>query len=380
MKTLINIDYLIINLSGSLDEHQIFDKNNLNNLENPFSFELSDFGTSIFSVKHNVFYNNERLGVLTSVPRSSIMAKDFIQFQFENSIFYTSTLNELKTLIHSFCDVHKLIFSSINRLDLAIDKQQNYADLHKNILSGQNLISGRSKSVNSYFETFKGKSVLNGFTIGKRSGSRFLRVYNKTQFLINQPKQYIKDLFDKSFEHDSVDVWRFEFQLNAKFFADLKKLNKYLNISESLTFNVFDIDSIIDLLYLAEKNFFEITSNTNKNQTNKETKILIHCWQSIKKAFKTVTSNIIIKVKKPFEVTSVIHKRFAKSLFRAYYLNNQDYLYFNTLYFHLIEENLLDWFVTKLPFYLSEFHSKQKLILFNKLLFHEHQNEFIQSY
>lgn len=379
-KTLINIDYLIINLKGVFYNTRL--KTIINHdseTENPFSFTQSEYGTKVFSYAQKIYYNNELFASCLSVPRSSILQPDLIQLQLENHIFYTYELDKIKRLIDLFCSLHNLEFTSINRLDIALDQQRDYNYLINAIINKNLLVSGRSKSVNLYYETHKGQNTLNGFTIGKRSSSRFLRVYNKTFNLKTTPKDYITDIHKKVFQND-IDVWRYEYQLNAKFFQDLFKQNTITNAKEKLTFGIFDLSSLLDLLKLADKNFFELKYNTGKTEINKEKSFLVHCFDTLKTYFKQLSSNIITKIKKTIQLTELINKRTAKSLYRNYINSNQSYLYLQTLFTHLLDYNIVDWFNSKLPFYKSELIFKQKIQTYSNDLFYEHKRLFHENY
>ncbi|MDD5151439.1 MAG: hypothetical protein PHC28_13355, partial [Flavobacterium sp.] len=94
--TLINIDYLIINLDG-----QVF-----GDFPESSNFHLLhyDFGTKIFSNRSDLYFKNEKIETLLSSPRSEILDNDFAQLQFENHLFYTISHQELKNLITVFCE------------------------------------------------------------------------------------------------------------------------------------------------------------------------------------------------------------------------------------------------------------------------------------
>lgn len=112
-----------------------------------------------------------------------------------------------------------------------------------------------------------------------------MRIYNKTLELSINPKQYISDYHKNQGLADDVPVWRMEYQLNARFFDNLYKCKdisqkgdiKHELVSERITWAIFDIENLIALFQLAEKNHFELRYNTGKSQTNKETPYLLHC-------------------------------------------------------------------------------------------------------
>lgn len=378
MQTLINIDYLIINLLGKPFGN--FSDNSAFNLQ-PF-----DYGTKIFTNRSELYYNNEKIGVFTSVPRSHIIDSELAQLQFENHLFYTKSLTELKNIISQFCLETSYMFKSINRLDICIDrndKDNYYRNLYDNVVNGTFLISGRPKNIQSYYETFKGKSILNGFSVGKRTSSKLLRCYNKTLSLQLTEKQYINQFYENN-GLKNTNVWRFEYQLNSKFFQDLNEVSKHSNeVIEKMTWGIFDYSALVELLKLANTGFFEIHENTGLSQINKEKKIEIFDFDAIKTNYTTNTTKIS-RLKKIFIASNTIKKRLAKSLFREYYANNQDLSYVIALNL-ILEDNdivndkpLLYWFKNKFNFYLHEFRTKEKIIkTFDLELFREHQSLFL---
>lgn len=377
-KTLINIDYLIINLDGQ--PFKDFPE------QSNFHTVHYDFGTKIFGSRSDVYFKNEKIATLLHSPRASILDSNFAQMQFENHLFYTLSHNELETIINQFCEETGYKFKAINRLDICIDKQDvnhSYRNLYDNIIKGTFLISGRPKNIQSYFETFKGKSVLNGFQIGKRTSDKIIRVYNKTLSLQLTEKPYINDYYkNNSFKNENI--WRFEYQLNSAFFRNLKEVSHAdQNINQDMTWNIFKVSTLFELLKIATKGFFELHENTGKSQINKEKKIQLFCFETMQKAI-TVQKTIITKLKKLFISTTTIKKRLAKSLFREYYANEQDISYIIALNLLLedldmtTEKKLKIWFQNKIHFYLHEFENKEKIIkYFDKVLFAEHQTLFL---
>lgn len=377
-KSLINIDYLILNLEGI--PFGEFPENSDFHLK-PFAY-----GTKIFEYRSDLYVKNQKIGTLQHSPRSSILDSNFCQLQLENHLFYTFQLDELKSLINQFCEETNYTFKAINRLDICIDKQDSnnsYRHLYDNIVNGTYLISGRPKNIQSFYETFKGKSVLNGFQIGKRTSDKIIRCYNKSLSLQLTEKPYINDFFaNNGLKNDNI--WRFEYQLNSAFFRNLKEISPAsATINQDMTWGIFNISALFELLNIATKGFFEIHENTGKSQINKEKKIQIFCFESMRLAL-TAKKTIIHKLKKVFISTTTIKKRLAKSLFREYYSNEQDISYIIALNLLLedidltTEKKLKHWFKNKLFFYLHEFKNKEKIIKhFDQILFQEHQLLFL---
>lgn len=354
---LLTLDYLILNFKGSLTEQKHGLKIYSDDYVNPFELIKHEYGNKTFSEVYDLIHENEKIGQIQAVPRSNIIANDLIQIQFENHLFYTYSLNDLGQIIHAFQDYFSISFDGVNRVDIALDecKPTNYyLNIFNQINSGQIKIKGREKNVNSYFQTKNGITEFNGFTIGKRNSSRFLRIYNKTKALQDpkNPKSYINEYFKKNGLNGQV--WRFEYQLNASFFTYLRKHNN------NITFQLFEIDTLLQLIELAEKNHFELVYNTGKSETNKEKPFILNKWNEIRELFNSIKDFAITKIKKAFEITINIQKRLCKSLLRQYYIY-QETIYLYTLSKVINEYNLKDWFNSKLDFYFHEFKNKEKI-------------------
>ncbi len=379
-KTLINIDYLIINLEGN--PFRDFPENS------DFKLHHYDYGTKIFSTRSDLYYKNQKIGTLQHSPRSAILDFNFAQLQFENHLFYTLSHQELKNLIDNFCEQTNYLFKSINRLDICIDKNDvnnNYRNIYDNIINGSYLISGRPKNLQSYFETFKGKSVLNGFQIGKRTSDKIIRVYNKSLSLQLTEKPYINDFF-KNNGIQNQNVWRFEYQLNSAFFRHLKQISPASDdVQQDMTWGIFDKSTLFELLKIATKGFFELHENTGKSQINKEKKIQLFDFDTMRKQVTNLTT-VIKKLNKGLVSSLTIKKRLAKSLFREYYANEQDISYIVALNLLLedkdytTDKKLKVWFLNKMNFYLHEFRNKEKIKKhFYTELFQEHCNFFMDT-
>lgn len=376
--TLINIDYLILNLEG-----QPFGEFPDNS---EFRLKPYDYGTKIFEIRADLYYQDLKVGIYTAKPRSAIISENLVQLQIENNLFYTLSNDFLKTIINDFCNETNYIFKSVNRLDICLDKSDinnSYRSLYSNIVTGNYLISGRPKNIQSYFETFKGKSILNGFQVGKRTSDKIIRCYNKTLSLQLTEKPYINEYYSNN-NLKNENVWRFEYQLNSAFFRGLNEHSKAnQNISESMTWGIFDKTNLYELLKIANKGFFELRENTGKSQVNKENLIMLFDFNALQSQISKFIP-IIKRLKNVVLSSTTIKKRLAKSLFREYYANNQDISYIVALNLLLedmdmiTEKPLLIWFKNKLHFYLHEFRTKEKIVnYFDTNLFLEHQLLFL---
>ncbi|TRX16733.1 replication initiation factor domain-containing protein [Flavobacterium franklandianum] len=376
--TLINIDYLILNLEGS-PFGEFPETSNFLTIQH-------DYGTKIFLFRADLYYKKEKIATFMHSPRSKIINDQLCQIQFENHLFYTISSNQLKHILTEFLEQTGYYFKSINRLDICLDKQDKentYRNLFDNLISGNYLISGRPKNISSHFETYKGKSILNGFQIGKRTSDKLIRIYNKSLNLQITEKPYINEyFFNNNIKNDNI--WRFEIQLNAPFFRDLKQIATHNEtVQQDMTWGIFDVSTLFELLKSSTKGFFEVRENTGLSQVNKEKIIEVFNYDNLRDQVTKQKCILRRNFKLPISTTT-IKKRLAKSLFREYYANEQDISYIIALNLVLEEIDysnelkLKYWFDSKIYFYLQEFKEKDKILKkFDKTLFLEHQNLFL---
>lgn len=349
---LICIDYLIINLSGISD---------FSNKDN-FTIENLSKKTKVFQNILKVSYKNKLLGQLLSDPyENSVIAKDFKQFQFDNSAFYTYDLKELREIVFKFLLAYKYDLEGINRLDIAIDsdteKEMFYSNLVNNITQRNILIAGRKKHFVPYYESNNGKINLTGFTIGKRSNSRFFRCYNKSLNLLETPKEYISDWHKKN--GLSGTIWRKEYQLNNVFLKQLQ--NEMNDTKENIFWSIFDNNNLLQIFEEAAKNHLEFKTNTNKTEVNKEQTIKVFDFKQVKNIIEKAKINIV-KIKKTIENKVLGIKRTIKSLFSEYYITNQSEYEFPITIYNLIKKyNLFQWFDKKKNDYIIDLREKQKI-------------------
>lgn len=389
-KTLITIDYLIINLKGTLTR--------ANETNSFFDFIECPYGTKTFCNKFEVHYHGERIGTVLNTPRSNIIADDLNQLQFENHVFYTKSLDDIKAIIMDLTDSYNVEFVAINRLDIALDINDNdnyYRKLNTSLNNGAMRLSGRKKSFNQYNELVKGVCINNGFTLGQRSSSKLLRVYNKSLSLEISEKPHILAWY-KANNFENKNVWRFEYQLNSTFFSNLKDFGhdkeffdmtktKLVLPFQDLTYSIFEYGALFSLLELAQANFFILKENTGKKQINAENTIPFLLDFDYLRAFYSRYKPTFKRLKTTHVPNLTKRKRLSKSLFREYCANHQNITYIVALNMVLEEENpndgkkLREWFKDKMFFYLSEFKDVDKMCnKFDFDLFKEQSNLFIE--
>ncbi len=347
----LNIDYLVLNLSGvpitdSLDG---------------LTIDVAEYGTKVFEKRAALTYQNEAFGSMVFKPRSSVLDENLVQLQLENHLFYTSTPDQLKMKVKSVLEILGLDYSGINRLDIALDfsgEQHDIAELLKGVFNGDYLISGREKDVNVYTKTKKGKIDFTGIQIGKRSSSRFCRIYDKTREMqTGTLKPYISTLWESLGMTGSI--WRYEYQLS----------NKYLSEQEHLSLEVlFSKNFIYNLLDKARSNHFEIKHNTGKSELNKEQTFEFIDFEVVAKVVGLV-KGAIGKLKRTIKETFIGQQRMVKGLLRSYFSSNHDVRFLLPVRRILNDFDLWEWYDRKISQYLAEFRDKEKIKLMDLSLY-----------
>ncbi|MGX1930210.1 replication initiation factor domain-containing protein [Flagellimonas sp. 2504JD4-2] len=339
----INLDYLILNLSGSpLTES--FDG---------LKIDVADYGTKVFAHRATLTYLDESFGTMVFKPRSSVIDENLVQLQLENHLFYTDTPEKLRDKVKTVIDILGLEFSGVNRLDIALDfseKQHDIPNLLRGIFNGEFLISGREKDVNVYTKTTKGKIEFTGVQIGKRSSSRFCRIYNKSREMqTGSLKAYINTLWETlGFKGN---VWRYEYQLS----------NKYLTEIEGVSLdNLFSKNFIYNLLERAKSNHFEIKHNTGKSEVNKEETYQFIDFGKVGRAVGTIRG-AIGKLVRTIKETFIGQQRMIKGLLRSYFSSNHDVRFLLPVRRILNDFDLWDWYDRKISQYIHEFKFREMI-------------------
>lgn len=368
LNPLINIDYLVLNCKGStLNFDRIGNKTQY--------LEKQETGTKIFKDRYFLFSDDVKVATIVMNPYSKALDNQLIQIQFSNHLFYIYTLPILERLIKLYVnELLKLQIISISRLDISIDFNNNndcVQQLVNNIHNKNILLAGRDKSFIPYYEFNSGISQLTGFSIGRRSSSRYLRVYNKTHEMTKNPKEYILNKW-KANGLVGNNIWRCEYELSSKFFYDLQ-----IN-GDDIFKHLFSLKSLYTIFQKAELNHFELKESTGKSELNKENTIPFFDWYYLMSL--TDSKQLIIeRIKKIIEPSLLVQKRLLKSVFREYYLSRQTHYNSFMLQYILNKYELYDYFLDKIYYYIQEFKNKQlSKIEFSTDLLHEHLSEIYE--
>ena len=339
------VDYLNLNLSGV---PKFNDKR--------LKVDFAERGTRHYNKRCTISFSGYEVGVLLYDPCNPEILKDSSQFKISNYLFYTIPTPKLYKFIKLVLSALNLQYTSISRMDVALDLQNNQHNLQnvaKRMFSSELLTSGREKNIQYHAITKKGVSSLTGFSVGKRTSPRFLRVYDKTLENLEGNKEYITTAHKEL--GFNGQIWRYEYQLNNKFFRDLNTDLKTILSNKGL----------LDLYNTANNNYFQLKINTGKSQINKEKDYNFLCEKSLKYCISNKT-NLIDRLKRNIKETLIGQKRMVKGLLRSYFSSRQRIEYILPLKIILNDFSLFDWWDKKLPFYLDEFKKKQIIKEFDR--------------
>lgn len=227
MKANLNIDYLILNVilsNPKMDFEGNFGKK--------FSFYLLKYGTRNFQSIGEIYLHGNHFATITFNPYDqSIIKPDFAQVQLVNKFLYEPK-KWLKNTVFEMMYFLGATVTGVNRLDIALDGlvgeifDMDLPYLHGLVtFESKYFICGKEKDFNAYNTSKKG---LKGWTLGSKTGDRFLRFYNKSKEIESNPKPWISKYWEYVLEltkEEKLRVWRLEYQLNRRFLRTLDKDN-----------------------------------------------------------------------------------------------------------------------------------------------------------
>ncbi len=349
------IDYLVLNLQGAPNADS-----------KSYDLKKEDYGTRVFENRAIISNSTDKIGTLLWQQRSNtIKIKQFAQLKLENHLFYTKSLEEIHNLIKHLLKELNLTFYSINRLDLALDfenKQQKVEKLIKRLQTNEILLGGKDKDINYYQHVQQGKVIPNGVTIGKRTSSKFCRLYNKTNEMQKTMKHYIQNCW-KALQIKN-EVFRLEYQLNGNYLRNIENLSLK---------KIFNIHYIVNLFEKATENHFKFHINKKRKEVNKMPLFEFISFDKVKRGLKVITTKIT-KLSRTIKESLIGQKRQVKSLLRSYFSTNQKIEYLLPLKQTLTDFDLWKWYEKKHPFYIREFQKAMIQKTFDFNLYHEHQN------
>ncbi len=347
-----SFDFMVFNYAG---------KPRLERINSRIKIELQPYGTQVFEKVAKVFIDDIVFFSMVWQPRNHNLGENLVQIKLENHLLYRMELKEVQKWLEWFTCEIGVKYSGVSRLDVCADFQNGgdfFRDMIKQIIIEDVLISGREKRVKIFNEvtgvygkTKRGKIKFNGFSIGKKSSMKFLRIYNKSLEMEEvKYKHHIAQHWKREGFTDLSDVWRFEYSLDSRF---MREYNVQFE-------DIFNDDFITMLLKTAYNNHFELKANTGKKEINKEKTVYKFDFSRVTRAVK-VLEKVVEDIKETVQKSVVSIKRQIKGLYRSYYSTNEQDFY-NAIGLHLNSYDLRDWFELKKESYLQEFY-KETLII-----------------
>ena len=352
-KLLLTIDWLQFRLSAAVSLSD-FNKVNSEVIEigeyGQYKLHLIGGKTNNYHCKANVYYYDSKVGVLC-FDGIQDHNKGTMTYKIENTCLYDRFYREgfFKVLTDEFFKEIETKVLNVSRLDIAIDG----LNLNKFFTDFQ---FGRyeKKKVNNVTSSrwCRDSRLFNGFTIGKRSGNRFIRYYDKTAELDYQQgkKEYIRNYFQNNGFDLSRPVYRFELQCNSPFIKSLDGFNwKELE----------DPASLLKIFETGLKHFFEFvpSSHTDSNKARRDTITIIDFSKIVAGVYERVKRGISNGIR----TAKVAIKRLLSDAFVASYHDASVPALLETVARLSIKNNLSVWLRNKSDHFYKDF--TQKLFL-----------------
>lgn len=282
---LINIDYLILN--GEI-ENLKKDWDNIRWAD--YSTRLEQYSTRNFRQVLSIFDNGKEIAKLFFEPyQGSCLSPGFCQIQFSNWIIWEQ-LQVLKQKVFDLAFVLGLKYTGINRIDIGLDGlKEDFSeamhDLWFYVMHDKSVkIAGKNKPINANGMT---DGINTGWNIGKRSGERFCRFYNKTEQMKETPKPWIKfrhGVFIPDSTISGNDVWRLEMQLNRKFVSHIENVEV-----------IFNWKFLVSMFEAGLHNFMELYENRGQKVVARNPKIEIFNRQKLRQFLAIVAKNDLVR-------------------------------------------------------------------------------------
>ena len=252
-----------------------------------FSIRTLEHGTKIFKHIAEIYYENSVLGLVSFIPYDgSVLDSGFCQIQIKNEWLYEPS-NHLREVLRVFLMEFQIDFTGWNRLDICIDSplDENYGVFtsptetgNKSLLDLSYLltnevvqITGKEKNFTSYTTT---KNKITGWLLGKRTGSRLLRFYNKSEEMrskVNKPwigtfwsgRCGFTDLTNK-------DIYRLEMQFNREYLTEIVGFE-----------DVFNHNYLLQMMITGMYRFFDLRTNTGKSRVTNEKEVMLINWYKV---------------------------------------------------------------------------------------------------
>lgn len=328
-KYLIGCDWLEMSLRGEmgwltkLDEYE---RGEYRLMRNP------EIRSRFFNHAYNVYIRNEFWGTLLFAPRSAVIPVECVQLKIDNQQFYKRG-NRLNSVIKTFLGGFELEFHNYTRVDLYIDFHrfnpsvtfESFVTAYGN---GQIESRGRVESWDLFHTKIGGEMTLTGFNYGSRSSDKFIRCYCKSIELEKVHKPYILNYWKQN-SFEAQNVYRFEIQLNSKWFRKTKGyetgcMRPMKDELKHKFFDVVDKRSLVNLMQLAMDNYFDFfIQDETVVRNDDKVPFMLFDWDHIMDGLNQVYNYVREKIEHQ-KVTWRQKMLVVRNLFREYLVNYQD--------------------------------------------------------
>lgn len=245
-RLLLNIDWLSLRMEETISLEQ-FSEGLLN--QGGFKLEHLPGGAGVWNSRSVVWYNNEKVGILTWDSYLPTL-KGSMVIKLENHLFYYESFEFFKwwDMVEEFAQTFGTAVLNISRLDLCLDGV-NFDPLVDAIGFNHGVYQIKQKNtVVGHWDISSQRHT--SLSVGKKSGARYGRYYNKTQEIKDKggQKDYI-NYYHKAngYDPENRDVKRFEIVYKSEFlndygihWQDLWKQEKLLALFKQSLDNFFE--------------------------------------------------------------------------------------------------------------------------------------------
>lgn len=330
-KYIVGCDWLELHLKGDL----CYMSNNDHYEKGSFSFVSAGIRSKHYSASHTVYYRGELFGVVLHQPRAAVLSPDSINFKIDNQQLYKRRGIDLK--IAEFLKTFEIQFCNYTRVDLYIDFNRfndrlQFSDFVTAYSAGYIESKGKVQSFNKFHTKINGEMTLTGFSYGSRSSDKYIRCYDKTIELERSHKSYIKEYWKQNGFDPSETVYRFEVQLNSKFFRKTRgermkigsKGNQRAWEVENKRFSISHPDSVLSLLQLATNNYFDFfVQDSGRVRNDSKLPFEVFNWQKLREGVKKLYNYVREKIEHK-AITWRQKMIVARNMFREYVVNKQE--------------------------------------------------------
>jgi len=343
-KQIIGIDYLIVNLKV----------NSLSDIKTSGRFTMNDlgYGTKFYRLRYEVLLDGEIIGTLLLEPRSPILPELMVKLKLTNQCFYKKL--DVRNEVKAFCLEFDAVFDGIERLDIYVDshfeQKCHPSQVYLKWLNDEFIKKGRGCEHAPFYKDKKDKRRLTGFGFGTRvKTERYFRCYDKTLEQARFEKPHIIDNWKKQGLDRNQPIWRCEIELTGRFFSTIKQsIQSEIDVEDLITIDsFFDLiapHNLVTLFRIGVKNYFDFKTEKGENIEIFDFENMINSGKAYANDYKT---DFVKTGRKVIQKSIRAQQILMKSVFRSYYNNDQQSIWFNCLAEMLKHNELNKYFYGK---------------------------------